>query len=466
MEVIKPQAGPQEEFLTNPADIVIYGGAAGGGKTYGLLLENVRNINNPKFNSIIFRQNSKQVLAPGGLWDASHAIYPLMNAIPLKTPNPKWIFPSGATVSFHHLQMDKDVFKWQGAEIPLICFDELTHFSEYQFFYMLSRNRSTSGVKPYIRATCNPDVDSWVAEFIAWWIDQNTGYPIKERSGKIRYFIREDNKIIWGDTKEELAALGYNPDIMKSVAFIPSLLSDNKILMEKDPSYLANLNAMAMVEKERLLFGNWKIKPAAGNYFKRGQVTIIPEIPNDIEYVVRGWDLAATSDKESRESAKTAGVLLGRRSNGNVVVIDVRNERYGPGEVRSLIQNTAILDRNTYKNNYKIVIPQDPGQAGKDQVQSFIKLLFGFNVVGEVQTGDKVTRAEPFAAQWQAGNVEIVEAMWNKEYFEQLESFPESELKDMVDASGSAFNELARVKKNILPPVDSVVIGNKKGWNV
>jgi hypothetical protein len=75
------------------------------------------------------------------------------------------------------------VYDWQGAQIPLICFDELTHFRAHQFFYMVSRNRSTCGVRPYIRATCNPDADSWVANFLAWWIDPETGFPIPERAG-------------------------------------------------------------------------------------------------------------------------------------------------------------------------------------------------------------------------------------------------------------------------------------------
>jgi hypothetical protein len=69
---------------------------------------------------------------------------------------------------------------------------------------MLSRNRSVCGVKPYIRATCNPDADSWVAKFIEWWIDPDTGYPIKERSGKKRWMIRRDEALHWADKKTEL----------------------------------------------------------------------------------------------------------------------------------------------------------------------------------------------------------------------------------------------------------------------
>ena len=83
----------------------------------------------------------------------------------------------GGKIRFSHLQFETTVYDWQGAQITLICFDELTHFSAHQFFYMTSRNRSICGVRPYIRATCNPDADSWVADFLAWWIDPESGLP-------------------------------------------------------------------------------------------------------------------------------------------------------------------------------------------------------------------------------------------------------------------------------------------------
>lgn len=110
----------------------------------------------------------------------------------------------------------------------MIGFDELTHFSKHQFFYMLSRNRTDSGVAPYVRATCNPDADSWVADFIKWWITPETGYPIPERSGVIRYMVRLNDEIIWGDSKEELAAQGYDAQDVKSVTFIASTYQTNK----------------------------------------------------------------------------------------------------------------------------------------------------------------------------------------------------------------------------------------------
>ncbi len=133
--MIKPQKGPQETFFTSPADICIYGGSAGGGKTFALLLEGLRHVNNPKFDAVIFRRNSNQIMNAGGLWDASFEIYGKdPGAFPKKTPAPLWIFPSGAKIAFRHLERDESVHKWQGSEICLIEFDELTHFSSKMFF--------------------------------------------------------------------------------------------------------------------------------------------------------------------------------------------------------------------------------------------------------------------------------------------------------------------------------------------
>ena len=117
--------------------------------------------NNKNFNALIFRRDYNQVTSPGGLWDSSKKIYSYVKGCyPLKTPKLHWTFPSGASVNFAHLGSDEDCLSWQGSQITMLGFDELTHFSEYQFFYMLSRNRTDSGISPYIRATCNPDADS------------------------------------------------------------------------------------------------------------------------------------------------------------------------------------------------------------------------------------------------------------------------------------------------------------------
>lgn len=464
--VLAPQKGPQEMFLATSADICIYGGAAGGGKTFGLLLEPLRHMNNQNFNAVIFRKEYTQITAPGGLWDSARKVYShVQGAYPLKTPKLHWSFKKGATVNFAHLNNDDDCESWQGSQITMIGFDELTHFTEYQFFYMLSRNRTDSGIIPYVRATCNPDADSWVAKFISWWINQDTGYPITERAGKIRWMVRVNEVIHWFDSRQEAvnAAIenGIKPqeaDTMpKSVTFIASTLQDNKILMKNDPSYLANLQALALVERERLLKGNWKIKAAAGLMFKRTKVNMLETLPTDVILWARGWDLAATSEDEKGNPAYTASVLIGKRKNGRYIIADVINRRLSSAEVRELIRMTCIADKAKY-GRVVTRLPQDPGQAGKAQAESFLKFLAGFTVKILPESGDKVTRAEPLSAQWlglegmDKGNVDVLIADWNEAYFNQVESFLQSDFKDMVDASSSAFAEVEKGGTYSAPP--------------
>lgn len=436
--------------------------AAGGGKTFGLLMEPIRYKNNSEYGAVIFRKNYTQVTAQGGLWDSSRKLYRYVKgATSLKMPKLHWKFPKGAKVTFAQLENDDDCESWQGTQIDMIGFDELTHFTKYQFFYMLSRNRSNSGVSPYVRATCNPDADSWVAEFISWWINQETGYAIPERSGKIRWMVNISEIISWFDNKEEAVWFAKENGLEeeeanvapKSVTFIASTLQDNQELIKANPTYLANLLALPEVEKERLLRGNWKIKPAAGLYYKRTQVNMLENLPTNVILWARGWDLAATSEDEKGEPAYTASVLIGKTKEGRYIIADVINKRLKASEVRKLIHITCKMDKAKYGRVIER-LPQDPGQAGKEQAQSYIKMLAGYLVKAIPESGSKQARAEPLAAQWQAGNVDVLIADWNDAYFNQLESFPESKFKDMVDASSSAFNEIENGATYSMPPIN------------
>lgn len=203
-------------------------------------------------------------------------------------------------------------------------------------------------------------------------LDPATGYPIQERSGVIRYFIRHSEKIEWGNSREELyekfdlrtekERIG-----VKSCTFIASNIEDNQILLEKDPAYMANLKSLALIDRERLLKGNWKIKPAAGLYFKRSQIgAFLESIPDDVVTWCRCWDLAATESGENgSEPAATAGVLMGKRRNGRYLIADVVNVRLAAADVRKTIYNTCVMDRSRY--GYVVTrLPQDPGQITGD----------------------------------------------------------------------------------------------------
>lgn len=444
--LIRPQAGPQEEFLASSADIVIYGGAAGSGKSWGVLLEPLRHVTtNKEFSAVFFRRNTTHIRNPGGLWDESMKLYPLAGGHPVANVL-EWRWPNGGKIKMGHLEYEDTVLDWQGAQIPLIIFDELTHFSETQFFYLLSRNRSMSGVKGYIRATCNPDADSWVAKLIEWWIDQDSGYPIQERSGVIRWFIRLQDSLIWADFRQDLIDKYGKPELPldhedqvrpKSLTFIPAKLSDNRALTDADPDYKANLMALSRVERERLLHGNWKVRPAAGLYFKRSDVTIVDSIPDDIEKMIRRWDLAATEVAENNPDPDwTAGVLMARRKNGRYIVLNCEHDRLKSHKVRELVKRVA----NNDGRRVKIGLSQDPGQAGKEQAESYARELAGYSVEVIRESGDKITRADPYAAQWQAGNIDVLRAPWNEDFFSEHEGFGgKGGHDDQVDAASGAF---------------------------
>ncbi|MBF2051944.1 MAG: phage terminase large subunit [Candidatus Sericytochromatia bacterium] len=435
--ILRPQPGPQETFLSSPADIAIYGGAAGGGKTFALLLETLRNIGNPGFRAVIFRRTFADVVQSGGIWEDTETMYPQFGARS-NQQTLAWEFPSKAKVGFAHLQHEKDKLKYQGAQIPLIAFDELTHFTETQFFYLLSRNRSTCGVIPYMRATTNPDAESWVASLISWWWDAETGFAIPERSGVIRWIVRDGNDIHWYDSKAE-AQQQHPKSLPLSFTFVPARLEDNPALLKKDPAYKAKLQALPLVERARLLGGNWKIKPAAGLYFKREWWQSAVRAP-EFTKLVRAWDLAGSKDGDY-----TAGVLMGITADKSCYVLDLKRFKGTPGQVRNTVLATAQADAEQW-GRVTIRIPQDPGQAGVDQRDSYSKMLSGYRVRFLKPTGSKVIRAAALSSQVEAGTVFLMQASWNESLQAEAEQFPDGSHDDIIDALADAYNELAGKK--------------------
>ena len=428
----RPQEGPQYEFLSNKADIILFGGGAGGGKTYGILLDVLWFHDISGFTAIIFRRNSTHIRAPGGLWDNSQELFRFFGGIPNES-SLEWNFPSGAVIKFAHLQYESDVYSYQGTALCGIYWDEATHFTESQFFYMFSRNRSMCGIKPYQKLTCNPDAESWVRKLADWYINPETGLAIPERSGIIRWFIRLDDSIRWADTKEELENK-YPHSLPKSFAFIHASVFDNKKLLQADAGYLANLHALSRVERERLLHGNWNVKSSAGLYFQKQYFEIVKSVPNSTNKV-RYWDRASTKKNDTNDPDYTVGIKLEKDSNNILYVTDLIRIQESPLQVQTIIKNTAIRDGISVR----IGIEEDPGQAGVADAEHLSRLLMGFSVKRNKVMKDKVTRATPVSAQSEAGNIKVLESKWNDDFFKELENFPEGNHDDIVDALSGAF---------------------------
>ena len=236
------QKGKQELFGETNAKVSIYGGAAGGGKSYACLLEPLRHLEKPGFTAAILRRTIEEIMLPGGLWHTAMGIYPVTGArINQVEKTATWY--SGAQAKFSYIMNDERITRWQSSQITLTCFDELTHFTEFMFKYMLSRSRSTCGVSPYVRATCNPEKESWLREFIDWWIGSD-GFAIPERCGAIRWLVVHKNQNYWFNNPEE-ARSKFPEALPLDISFISATLDDNPKLIEADPGYRANLNAFA-----------------------------------------------------------------------------------------------------------------------------------------------------------------------------------------------------------------------------
>ncbi len=179
----------------------------------------------------------------------------------------------------------------------------------------------------------------------------------------------------------------------------------------------------------------------AASWFPPADARIIDAAPGDIGEPVRAWDLAATAPSDATPDPDwSCGVLMARRASGRFVVLHATFLRAGPAAVEDLIRRTAELDGAAVP----IVVPQDPGQAGKSQVSALVGQLAGFAVTSERPTGSKELRAQAFSAQWQHGNVDVVRGSWNEQVLSQLGAFPGGfDHDDAVDACSSAFNRLS-----------------------
>ena len=171
---------------------------------------------------------------------------------------------------------------------------------------------------------------------------------------------------------------------------------------------------------------------AEGNFFKPDFIQTVDALPAGLDYV-RAWDLAATANGGDY----TTGVKLAYDKQNRVAYIsDVIRGQYGPEDVERILLNTAKADGL----RCKILIPQDPGQAGKAQVRNLVKLLSGFSIIAETVSGDKETRASPVAAQVNIGNVFMLRSSWNRAFIEELRLFPNGINDDQCDALSDSYN--------------------------
>ncbi len=214
---------------------------------------------------------------------------------------------------------------------------------------------------------------------------------------------------------------------------LPALQEDGTALWEEKHSVE---DLLRMQEAKPWSFSSQyqqKPVPPAGGIFKPDKIEVVDSTEGVLQWV-RAWDLAATKN----DGDWTVGTLIGKTPANRFVIKDVTRFQGTPDQVEERIVSTAKLDGP----RVKIKLPQDPGQAGKAQITYLTRALGGFSVVSAPVSGDKVTRAEPFAAQVNVGSVMMKRGDWNYPFTNELRHFPFGKNDDQVDSAADAFNTL------------------------
>ncbi|KKK72224.1 hypothetical protein LCGC14_2906040, partial [marine sediment metagenome] len=224
----EPQEGPQTVFFYSEEDEVGYGGAAGGGKSDGLLGASVRQISHPMYRALILRRTLRELKKADGLIDKSHRLF--SKVARWNGEDNTYTFPTGARLDFGYCDSDRDVYQFQGSGYAFIGFDECTRFSEFQYKTISGYCRSIyPGLTKMIRSGTNPG-NVGHAWYKKRFIDCMAPYEV----------VRDPKS---GLTRQ----------------FIPAKVRDNKILMERDPDYIKRLEGLPEPWRTALLFGNWDI---------------------------------------------------------------------------------------------------------------------------------------------------------------------------------------------------------------
>ena len=454
--VIGPKSKKQEIFLNSDADITVFGGAAGAGKSFLGVMDFLQHIQYPTFRGMITRRTTPQLKGPGGILDNAMGLYSKVD------PGVKWrekdgyfAFTSGARVYLRHFESLAAKDNFQGTENSLILVDEGQQYEEEMVKYLMSRMRNPKcpEVKPRMKITCNPDYNSFLRLWLEWYLDPDTGVPLPERDCVTRWFVVSDGNLQWADSREEAIERYGKTDLPSdhprqvkplSFKFVSANVYDNPVLMKHNPEYVAWLEGLGRVEKSRLLHGSWHAKEESSGYFQRDWVEIVKMPSLYAVKRVRAWDLAASlpSDKNPNPDY-TVGILMSKDRSGTYCVEDMVKGRWRPGGVVDVILETARRDGEFVT----ILIPQDPGQAGRAYATDLVRQIIeaGFTARIRPTNKSKVQRFAPFSALAEAGGVRVVEDKWNEEYLEELERFDGSRSvkDDAVDATADSFSYLA-----------------------
>lgn len=484
-EAWSPQSGPQIAFATTEADIAIIGGSPGGGKTVVCLyegaklalLDHVR-----RSRATYFRRTEVALVRGGSVWDRAQQMLPAFGGT-VRLEEKSITFEASTAqiedqhrLDFRHLHLLGSERSYDGSEQDLVVFEELQEFAAQQFWYMVSRMRSRTGVRPRMRGSCNPEPDSWLAEllFSGGYVSEIDGYAIPEMSGVVRWIVRDEqtDDLLWYDSHE--LALAAHPDLeardLISFTFILSRLSDNPKLGESDPGYRGRLRVQLRKDRVRLIGegdlnrgGCWLTTDVAGDFFAADAIKVARMPPSPVTRWVRGWDFGSSEPSAHEPNPDwTEGAKVGLCEGGELWIDDLKSVQLGP------IATTDIVREVGYRDGplVEVGIFQDTGAAGKRDAATLkaeleddrltVHVVHSDRRLGDEKGDAYVARskkktksstakqalARPWALLASQGRVFMREGEWNKKLRAQAHRFPNAAKDDVIDAISCAVQVL------------------------
>ena len=479
-----PQPGPQTIFAETSADIALIGGSPGGGKSVSLLYEFAKLTqyrHARRVRGTAFRRTQVALEKGGSLWDRAKEMLPAFGGIVLEKATSIRFEASSIQIEdqhridFAHLHALGSERLYDGSEQDLVIFDELQDFEESQFWYLVSRMRSTTGLRPRMRASCNAEPDSWLARLLdsGGWIGED-GYIRPERSGVVRWFVRseETDELEWFDSEHEARAsfpeLG--PEEVMSFTFVLARTSDNRRLSKHDPGYRGRMRNLLRRDRLRLFGesgedrgGNWLNQDVAGDFFALDAIKFVDGPPSRIVRTVRGWDFGSSEPTAKEPNPDwTEGARVSWCEGGEIYIEDVASAQLGPISTTRFVERVAERDGALVEQ----AIFQDAGAAGKRDAETTAALLEDLRLSARIvssarrsnETDAEPTRrsskkrersslakqalAKPWALLAEQGRVYARRAEWNAKLRRQTHPFPNGKKDDLIDAISCAVQVL------------------------